>query len=183
MHTASCCTYFMKALYHRLPVAIRKHLYDRRYPSVVCLFCGDVEISDHVFSCPQDAVGRAHLSGTHASAWEAFSGLSCSFSCVLQALASCVSEVEIGVALCKGFVFDKWFYESVLVFNDSNEGTKRIVGFVFTPVSVSGLSKVFLAGVVRLLGVAKAFGVGFGFRRFCLFFSGIGNLVFVHIDV
>ncbi|KAG9291348.1 hypothetical protein G9A89_003452 [Geosiphon pyriformis] len=215
MRMAGCCTYFMKALYHRLPVAVHKRLYDRRYPSVVCLFCDDVETSDHVFSCPQDAVGHAYLLGTHVSAWEALSGLSRSFSCVLQALASCVSEVGIGVALCKSFVFDEWFCESVLVFKDSKEGTKRIVSFVHkfclvfrdniwlvhtrhrafiekhgliphdssTPASVSGLSMVFSAGVVRLLGVAKAFGVGFGFRRFCPFFSGIGDLVSVHIGV
>ncbi|KAG9306836.1 hypothetical protein G9A89_005737 [Geosiphon pyriformis] len=215
LRTASCRTYFMKALYHRLPVAVRKRLYDRRYPNVVCLFCGDVETSDHVFSCSQDAVGRACLLGTHASAWKALSGLSRSFSCVLQALASCVSEVGIGVVLCKGFVFDKWFREFVSVFNDSDEGTKRIVSFVHgfclvfrddiwlvyarhqmfmekcslipcdgsTFVSVSGLSKVFLAGMIRLLGVAEAFGVGFGFHRFCPFFSGIEDLVSVYIDV
>ncbi|KAG9292410.1 hypothetical protein G9A89_015280 [Geosiphon pyriformis] len=130
MHTASCRTYFMKALHHRLLVAVCKCLYDRRYPSVVCLFCGDVETSDHVFSCPQDAIGCACLLGAHASAWKALSGLSHSSSCVLQALASCVSEVGIGVALCKGFVFDKWFRKSVLVFNDSDEGTKKIVSSV-----------------------------------------------------
>ncbi|KAG9295451.1 hypothetical protein G9A89_013480 [Geosiphon pyriformis] len=193
MRTAGCYTYFIKALHHRLPVAVRKHLYDRRYPSVVCLFCGNVETLDH------DAIGRAHLLGTHASAWEAFSGLSCSFSCVLQALASCVSEVGVGVALCKDFVFDEWFHELVLVFKDSKEGTKRIVSFVHeflfmekhgliphdgsTPASVSGLPMVFSAGVVRLLRVAEAFGVGFGFHKFCPFFSGIGDLVSVHIGV
>ncbi|KAG9305747.1 hypothetical protein G9A89_005145 [Geosiphon pyriformis] len=190
MHTADCHTYFMKALYHWLPVAVRKHLYDRRYPSVVCLFCGDVETSDHVFSCLQDA--------------ETLSGLSRSSSCVLQALASCVSEIGVGV-----------FHESVSVFKDSKEGARRIVSFVrefclafrddvwlvrarhqafmerhgliphdgSTSASVSGLPMVFSAGVVRLLGVAEAFGVGFGFRKFCPFFLDIGDLVSVHIDV
>ncbi|KAG9286665.1 hypothetical protein G9A89_012215 [Geosiphon pyriformis] len=182
MHMVGCCTYFMKALHHRLPVAVHKRLYDRRYPNVVY------------------AVGRVHLLGTYALAWEALSGLSCSSSCVLQALASCVSEIGVGVALCKGFVFDKWFHESVLVFKDSKKGTKKIVSFVCehqafmekhdliphdssTPASVSGLPMVFLAGVVRLLEVAEAFGVGFGFYKFCSFFSGIGDLVSVHIGV
>ncbi|KAG9298084.1 hypothetical protein G9A89_018167 [Geosiphon pyriformis] len=45
-----------------------------------------------------------------------------------------------------------------------------------TPAFVSGLPMVFSAGVVRLLGVAEAFGVGFGFRKFCPFFLGIGDL-------
>ncbi|KAG9287246.1 hypothetical protein G9A89_008876 [Geosiphon pyriformis] len=215
MRMAGCCTYFMKALHHRLPVAVYKHLYDRSYPSVVCLFCGDVETSNHVFSCPQDAVSHAHLLGTHASAWEALSGFSRSFSCVLQILASCVSEVGVGVALCKGFVFDEWFCESVLVFNDSKKGAKKIVNFVHefclafrddvwlvwakhrvfmkkhgliprdgsASASISGLPMVFLAGVVRLLRVAEAFGFGFGFCKFCPFFSGIRDPVSVHIGV
>ncbi|KAG9307028.1 hypothetical protein G9A89_003079 [Geosiphon pyriformis] len=130
MCMAGCRTYFMKALHHRLPVAVYKRLYDRSYPSVVCLFCGNVETSDHVFSCPQDAVGRARLLGAHASTWEALSGLSRFSSCVLQALASCVSEVGVSVALCKGFVFDEWFCKSISVFKDSKEGAKRIVSFV-----------------------------------------------------
>ncbi|KAG9288919.1 hypothetical protein G9A89_019541 [Geosiphon pyriformis] len=182
MCMAGCCTYFMKALHHRLPIAVCKHLYDRRYSSV-------------------DAVGHARLLGAHVSAWEALSGLSRSSSCVLQALASCVSEVEVGVALCKGFVFNEWLRESVSVFKDSKEGAKRIVSFVHefclafrddhsliprdgsAPVLVSGLPMVFSAGVVRLLRVAEAFGVGFGFRKFCPFFLGIGDSVSVHIGV
>ncbi|KAG9288511.1 hypothetical protein G9A89_015717 [Geosiphon pyriformis] len=83
MCTAGCHTYFIKALHHWFSVAVHKRLYDRRYPSVVCLFCGDVETSDHIFLCPQDAVDHAHLLGAHVSAWEALSGLSCSSSCVL----------------------------------------------------------------------------------------------------
>ncbi|KAG9305299.1 hypothetical protein G9A89_007794, partial [Geosiphon pyriformis] len=60
-HTADCRTYFMKALYHQFPVAVCKHLYDRCYPSMICLYCGDVEISDHVFSYPSDASAHARL--------------------------------------------------------------------------------------------------------------------------
>ncbi|KAG9288178.1 hypothetical protein G9A89_020484 [Geosiphon pyriformis] len=203
MHMADNHTYFMKALYYRLLVAVRKHLYNRRYPSVVCLFCGDVETSDHVFLCPQDAVGCARLLGTHASAWKALSGLFHS------------SSFGVGVALYKGFVFNDWFCESVSIFKDSKKSTKKIVDFVHefclafqddiwlvrarhrafmekhgliphnnsTPASVSGLPMMFSAGVVRLLRVAEAFGVGFGFRKFCPFFSSIGDLVSVHIGV
>ncbi|KAG9289664.1 hypothetical protein G9A89_014399 [Geosiphon pyriformis] len=186
-----------------------------RYSSVVCLFCGDVEISDYIFSCPQDATDHACLLDTYASAWETLSGLSRFSSCVLQVLASCISEIKIGVALCKGFVFDDWFHESVLVFKDSKEGAKKIVSFVCEfclvfqddiwlvcakhqvfmerhnliphdgsiPMSIFGLSAVFSAGVIRLLGVAEAFGVSFGFHKLCLFFSGIKDAVSVHISV
>ncbi|KAG9284820.1 hypothetical protein G9A89_003743 [Geosiphon pyriformis] len=198
-----------------LPVAVRKRLYDRRYPSVICLFCGDVEISDHIFPCPHDATDYARLLDAHVSAWEALSGLFRFSSCVLQMLASCISKVRIGVVLCKSFVFDNWFHKFVSVFKDSKEGTKRIVSFVHEfylafwddiwlvcakywafmkrrgliprdgsiPVSIFSLFSVFLAGVIRLLDVAKAFGVSFGFHKLCLFFSGIGDTVSVHIGV
>ncbi|KAG9305910.1 hypothetical protein G9A89_016563 [Geosiphon pyriformis] len=48
-------------------------------------------------------------------------------------------------------------------------------------VLTSELSVGLFAGVIRLLGIANAFGVYFGFHRFCSFFSGIGNNVSVHI--
>ncbi|KAG9287543.1 hypothetical protein G9A89_019604 [Geosiphon pyriformis] len=59
--TAGSWTYFMKALHYCLPVAVRKQLYNKGYPSVMCLFCSDVEISDHVFLCPFDAGDCAWL--------------------------------------------------------------------------------------------------------------------------
>ncbi|KAG9289650.1 hypothetical protein G9A89_014385 [Geosiphon pyriformis] len=178
MCMASCHTYFMKAFHYWLPVAVHKHLYDRRYSSVVCLFCGDVEILDYIFLCPHNATGHACLLDAHALTWKALFGLSCSSSCVLQMLASCVSEVEIGVVLCKSFVFDDWFHESVSAFM---ERCGLILHDGFILMSISGLSVVFLAGVIRLLGVAEAFGVSFGFHKLCLFFSGIGDVVSVHI--
>ncbi|KAG9298231.1 hypothetical protein G9A89_002719 [Geosiphon pyriformis] len=215
MCMASYCTYFMKALHHQLPVTMHKCLYDRRYLSVVCLFCGNVEISDHIFSCPQDATGCAYLLDTYVSAWKALSSLSRSSSCVSQVLASCISEIGIGVALCKDFVFDNWFQKSVSVFKDSKKGTIRIVGFVYefclvfwddiwlvrakhqvfmerhgliscdesVLVSISGLPVAFSAGVIRLLGVVEAFGISFGFCKLCLFFSGIGDTVSMHIGM
>ncbi|KAG9290693.1 hypothetical protein G9A89_011656 [Geosiphon pyriformis] len=83
IRTTSCRTYFMKALHFWLPVTVPKRLYDRRYSSVVCLFCGDIEISDHVFLCLHNATGHACLLDAHALAWEILSGLFHSSSCVL----------------------------------------------------------------------------------------------------
>ncbi|KAG9305003.1 hypothetical protein G9A89_007406 [Geosiphon pyriformis] len=54
-HSAGFCSYFIKALHYRLPVAVCKCLYDKYYPSVVCLYCDDVEVSDHVFFCAFNA--------------------------------------------------------------------------------------------------------------------------------
>ncbi|KAG9286810.1 hypothetical protein G9A89_012360 [Geosiphon pyriformis] len=190
--TAGFQTYFMKALHHRLSVAVL-------IPSVTCLFCGDVEVSDHVFSCSFDANGRAQLLDTYAAVW----GL----------MSTCVSDISVSIALCKGFVFKDWFHESVSVFKDSRIVGQTIMAFVHefslafwediwlvcakhrafmeknglipcngsVPVLISGLSLGLSSGVTQLLGVAEAIGVSFGFHKFCLFFFGIGGKVSVHI--
>ncbi|KAG9298030.1 hypothetical protein G9A89_018858 [Geosiphon pyriformis] len=215
MCIAGLCTYFMKALYHWLPVVVHKHLYNKCYSSVICLFCGDIEVFNHVFCCLSDAVSCARLLDAYASVWEIRSSLSQSFSCILQLLLICVSDVAVDLALYKGFVFNDWYYESVSVFRDPKIVTLKIVGFVrefclafreniwlvhakhqafmdknrlishdnSIPTSISGLSTSFSAGVVRLLGIAEAFGVGFEFYSLCSFFSGIGDLISVHIGV
>ncbi|KAG9286000.1 hypothetical protein G9A89_022676 [Geosiphon pyriformis] len=54
-------------------------------------------------------------------------------------------------------------------------------GLVSVPIFV--LSSMFSIGVVRLLGVAEAIGVHFGYCKQCAFFFGVGNSVVVHIDV
>ncbi|KAG9300047.1 hypothetical protein G9A89_018324 [Geosiphon pyriformis] len=168
-------------LHHRLPVAVCKCLYDRSYSSVVCLFCGSVEVSDHVFSCDSD-------------------------------FANC-DRLLVCVALCKGFVFNNWFFKAVSVFGDLKLAGAKIVDFVCNfclafrdevwlvrvkhhafmekhgliprdssvPVSISGLSSLYSAGVVRLLGIDNAFGIRFGLRKFSLFVSGTLNAVSVHI--
>ncbi|KAG9284122.1 hypothetical protein G9A89_022896 [Geosiphon pyriformis] len=91
--TAGFQTYFIKTLYHHLLVAVYKHLYSRSYPSVICLFCRDVEVSNHVFSCPFNAAGHAWLVEVHASAWEAHLGLSRFSLCVSWFLSTCISNV------------------------------------------------------------------------------------------
>ncbi|KAG9302975.1 hypothetical protein G9A89_022635 [Geosiphon pyriformis] len=81
-HTVSLQTYFMKTFYHWLPVAMQKYLYDRCYANVVCLFCGNIEVSDHIFSCSFDAAGHVQLFVVYALAWKARSGLVQASSCV-----------------------------------------------------------------------------------------------------
>ncbi|KAG9302710.1 hypothetical protein G9A89_005184 [Geosiphon pyriformis] len=123
-------TYFMKALYHHFPVAVRKCLYDRSYLSIVCLFCDEVEVSDHVFSCFSDTDSHANLLDTYVAAWEVRSGLSRFFLCILQLLSTCISDVTVSMALCKGFVFGNWYQESVSVYKDPKVAVVNIVNFV-----------------------------------------------------
>ncbi|KAG9288279.1 hypothetical protein G9A89_021310 [Geosiphon pyriformis] len=212
--TAGFRTYFMKALHHQLPVVVRKQLYNKHYSSVVCLFCGDVEVSDHAFSCPFDADGHARLLNVHVAIWGVHSGLAYFFSGVLQLLSTCVFNISVSTALCKGFVFKDWFRKSVSVFKDSRKASQNIVAFVYefslafwediwlvhakhrafmeknglilcngsASVPISGLFLRLSSSMTQLLGVAKAIGVGFRFRKSCLFFLGIGSEVSVHIS-
>ncbi|KAG9304995.1 hypothetical protein G9A89_007398 [Geosiphon pyriformis] len=121
---------FTSTLHHWLLVAVCKCLYSRLYPSVVYLFCEDVKVSDHVFSCLFDAADHVRLMNTHASIWEVCSGLSYSFSYVSQLLFDCAANVDICAALCKSFVFSGWFDESVSVFKDPKVASLNIVNFV-----------------------------------------------------
>ncbi|KAG9297586.1 hypothetical protein G9A89_007661 [Geosiphon pyriformis] len=205
---AGVYTYFIKALHHQLPVAIWKQLYNRCYLSVLCLYYNKIKVSDHVFFCAVDDSAYCHLLNAHAAAWCFLSGHSTFSSSVSQLLFSCASNVVVCMALCKGFkavsVFGggkiadqkivKFVYGLCLAFRDKvwsvyakhhvcMEKSGMIPSDDSAMVSISGLSALLSAGVVKLLGIAEAFGVGFGFCKSCLFFSGIGNSVLVHIDV
>ncbi|KAG9294031.1 hypothetical protein G9A89_019369, partial [Geosiphon pyriformis] len=48
---------------------------------------------------------------------------------------------------------------------------------------VSGLVLELSAEAIKLLGMTDTFGVCFGFRKFCLFFSGVSDSILVHIAV
>ncbi|KAG9307295.1 hypothetical protein G9A89_017123 [Geosiphon pyriformis] len=212
--TAGFHTYFMKAFHHCLPVAVQKHLYDRGYLSVVCLFCGEVKVSNHVFSYSSDADNYAGLLNTYAAAWEVHSGLSHSSSCISQLLLTCISDVTVSTALCKGFVFGDWYHESVSIYKDPKVAVVNVVNFVrefcfafcdsiwlvyakhqaimeknkliprdgSISITVSGFSMQLLAGMIRLLGVADALGISFGYCKHYLFYAGVGDMASVYIS-
>ncbi|KAG9286189.1 hypothetical protein G9A89_014175 [Geosiphon pyriformis] len=211
--TADICTYFMKALHHWLSMAVRKRIYDKCYPSVLCLYCDEMEVSDHVFSCVIDDVACHRILESCMSSWKVLSGLFLSASCVLQLLLACASDFLVFSTLCKGFVFKGWLQEAVSVFHVPKVADIKIADFVrsicvafrdniwlvhakhhayiernglilvdgLVSVSISGLTSRFSDGVIKLLGIAEAFGIRFGFRKSCFFFSGIGDLVSINI--
>ncbi|KAG9289140.1 hypothetical protein G9A89_022449 [Geosiphon pyriformis] len=65
--TAAFRTYFMKAVHFKLPVAVRKRLYNRDYPGVSCLFCGNMELPDHGFTCVKDVSVQSDILGDFGS--------------------------------------------------------------------------------------------------------------------
>ncbi|KAG9289900.1 hypothetical protein G9A89_010206 [Geosiphon pyriformis] len=210
---ANAHSYFIKALHHWLPVAVRKQLYNRLYSSVLCLYCGDIEVSDHVFSCEIDDSAWHRLLDSHINTWKTLSGSSVFSSCLLQLLSFCVSGSLVSMALHKSFVFDNWFCKAVSIFYSSKVACLKVIDFTcsfgltfrdeiwlvhakhhaymkkhrlisldgLSPTLVSGLTSRFFADVIDLLGIDEAFGVHFGFRKSCMFFSSIGNLVSVYI--
>ncbi|KAG9305880.1 hypothetical protein G9A89_016532 [Geosiphon pyriformis] len=128
--TAGVHTYFMKALHYWLLVAVWKQFNNRCYPSVLCLYCGEVEISDHAFSCTVDNSVHCYLLDAHATAWSLLSVHSASSSSVSQLLSSCASNVIVCTALYKGFVFKDWLQKAVFVFGDAKIAGQKIVKFV-----------------------------------------------------
>ncbi|KAG9284989.1 hypothetical protein G9A89_009799 [Geosiphon pyriformis] len=207
-HTADIHTYLIKALHCWLAMAVRKHIYDKYYPSVLCLYCGKVEVFNHMFSCIIDDVARRQVLESCMSSWMVLSGFFLLSSSILQLLLTCASDFLVFSALCKGF-------ETVSIFCDPKIAGVKAADFVHSiciafrddiwlvcvkhrtyieknglipvdgsvPISLSGLASRFLDGVVKLLGVTEAFGVYFGFCKSCSFFSGIGDPVSVNIIV
>ncbi|KAG9295246.1 hypothetical protein G9A89_000069 [Geosiphon pyriformis] len=196
--TVDIHTYLMKALHHWLPMAVRKCIYNRCYPSVLCLYCGEVEVLE---SC--------------MSSWKTLSGLALSSSSVLQLLLTCASDFLVFSALYKGFVFKGWIQKAVSIFHNPKVAGIKIADFVCSfcvafrnniwlvhakhhtymkrnglismddsiSVSVSGLVSRFLGGVVKLLGIVEVFGIRFGFHKSCSFFLSINDPVSVNIIV
>ncbi|KAG9291666.1 hypothetical protein G9A89_022085 [Geosiphon pyriformis] len=175
-----------------LLIAVRKHLYDKCYSSILCLYCGEVKMFDHVFSCMINISACHKILESCTFSWRDFSGYFLPLSSVLQLLSVCALDFLVFSAFFKSFVFNGWFSEAVSVFNDSKVAKIKVAEFVyslcltfrddiwvvhvkhhtfmkkhglipiddFALVSVSGSALKFSAGVVKLLGISEAFGVG-----------------------
>ncbi|KAG9303862.1 hypothetical protein G9A89_005772 [Geosiphon pyriformis] len=213
--TADTRTYLMKALYCWLSMAVWKHIYNKCYPSVLCLYCGKVKVSDHVFSYVADDSAHCQVLESCMSSWRSLSGLSFFSLVVLQFMSICASDLLVSLALYKSFVFNGWLQETVTVFHNSKVTGVKITDFMCSlcsafrnniwlvctkycafmeknglipadksiSIPVFGLVLRLSPGVVKLLGVTEAFGILFGFRKSCSFFSDIGNIVSVNIVV
>ncbi|KAG9291656.1 hypothetical protein G9A89_022075 [Geosiphon pyriformis] len=196
-HSAGSCSYFMKALHHKLSVGIHKCLYDKYYSSVVYLYCGDVKVSDHVFFCAFNVAAQLQLFVDFASTWRVVSGLFYALSLVSQMLSDHLTDLGLVASLYKGFVLMDWYQKATSCFDNSKTASDKMVEFVCTfmekhslisyngsiPVSVSGGMSMLSVYVIRLLGIDNVFGVSFGLHSFCQFFLGISDLVFVSMGV
>ncbi|KAG9298525.1 hypothetical protein G9A89_018884 [Geosiphon pyriformis] len=128
--TTGLCTYLMKALHKKLPVAVKKCLYHRSYLSVLCIHCREVDFSDHSFVCHLDFLMHQSLISKHFSFWKSFTKTNLSLSVVLQSLASSVSNVGLYTVLCKSFVFEDWLADAKASFVDTKLAMFNLVKFV-----------------------------------------------------
>ncbi|KAG9303965.1 hypothetical protein G9A89_005875 [Geosiphon pyriformis] len=129
--SANLCTYLMKAVYKRLLVAVRKRLYNRSYPGVLCLLCGEVEFSDHVFACSDNSGLRRNILVEAVEKWISLSGISSSsLSAILFLLLLCSLGVSLYIAMCKGFVIRNWYAKAVLVFEGKEKATQTLVEYI-----------------------------------------------------
>ncbi|KAG9304921.1 hypothetical protein G9A89_010783 [Geosiphon pyriformis] len=176
-------TYIMKAVHRRLLVAVRKRLYNKRYPSVLCLFCSRMEFSDHTFTC-------VHKSGVHgeilAEASVRWSALACGFPASTVFIFEDKKMAAIRIVDYVRFVVEL-HRAKVWLARASHQMVMEKAGLVCDSGVVFGLScdvfSVLSDGVVRLLGVANSFAVSFGYQKSYCFFSGLGGSVRVIIGV
>ncbi|KAG9305915.1 hypothetical protein G9A89_016568 [Geosiphon pyriformis] len=166
------CTYVMKTVHRRLPVAVRKRLYDKCYPNVLCLFCDEVEFSDHIFTC----VYESGIRGFVLEEW--YKETCIVFEDRKVATAQIVDYVRFVVGLHRAKV---WLTRASHWVVMEKAGLVCDIGVVSE--LPCGVSSVLSDGVVRLLGLANSFAVSFGCQKPYCFFSGLGGSVRVVIDV
>ncbi|KAG9290065.1 hypothetical protein G9A89_010371 [Geosiphon pyriformis] len=125
-------SYFMKAVYGRLPVAVRKRLYDKKYPGILCLHCGKIEFSDYVFTCSKKAVFHSEILFKWVAVWRSLAGFCFPVPLVvLEFLLLCVHDIGLYALLCKGFVLVGWFEKAVQIFENHKKAVWILVDFVW----------------------------------------------------
>ncbi|KAG9296036.1 hypothetical protein G9A89_011888 [Geosiphon pyriformis] len=130
--SAGLCTYFMKTVYGKLPIVIRKRLYNKHYSGVLCLHYSKVEFSDHVFTCCKESDFHKVILFKCISCWKSLAGFYFLVSSVVvESLLSCLSDVSLYALFCKDFVLAEWFEEIMQIFNNHKEATQILVDFVY----------------------------------------------------
>ncbi|KAG9291923.1 hypothetical protein G9A89_004861 [Geosiphon pyriformis] len=144
----------------RLSVVVRKWLYDKLYPGVLCLLCHEVELLDHVFTCSHNVEVYKEVLVTASLDWlSVVSPHGSSSSAVLQSLGWCSLDVNLYSVLCKKFVLREWCMEAVKIFDGRKEAISAVVGFVGHLVELY-CSKAWLARSAFKVRIKKAGLVG-----------------------
>ncbi|KAG9293943.1 hypothetical protein G9A89_019281 [Geosiphon pyriformis] len=128
---ASLRSYFLKAFYCHLLVAMQKCLYSKIYPSVSCLHYGNMKSSDHSFVCTFDSDAHKSIFASHLAKWHCVSDLGLSLFHILQVLSLCMTDDMLYTIVDKNFLFKDWVQEAMSVLGDAKTVGKFIVDFVW----------------------------------------------------
>ncbi|KAG9301636.1 hypothetical protein G9A89_016706 [Geosiphon pyriformis] len=124
-------TYLMKVVHRKLLVAVHKRLYDKCYSGVFCLMCGNVKLSDYVFTCQSETAVRADILLGRTTFWKSLLvGCSLASSLMLHTLFAGCHDSEVYMQLCKGFVLREWVNEATAYFKDHNWAVLVVANFV-----------------------------------------------------
>ncbi|KAG9291104.1 hypothetical protein G9A89_012976 [Geosiphon pyriformis] len=150
--------YLIKALHRRLPVAVRKKLYDKSYPSMQCLLCnvyiqGNILLEVTLDLCHSDVslysvmCKRFVLKDWCTEVVGIFGDVKNATSVVVDFRAGLVGDdgLVVGLSCCGSFMLSD--------------------------------------GVVRLLGIIESFTESFSYCRPCFFFSGLDSNLHIVLSV
>ncbi|KAG9295677.1 hypothetical protein G9A89_002995 [Geosiphon pyriformis] len=177
--SSTLCSYMMKAVHRKLLVVVRKRLYNRCYPGVLCLLCGGVEFSDHTFTYVHESDICNEILVEASACWSVVAGV---FDCFSETCCV-VNDQKLAVAQIVDFIrfIVELHHARVWLVRSSHRVVIEKAGLVQDSSIVSGLfcgvSFLLFDNIVRLLGVAKSFAKSYSF------FSGLKDSVQVIIGV
>ncbi|KAG9288732.1 hypothetical protein G9A89_004351 [Geosiphon pyriformis] len=128
---SSNACHFVHDIFHSICKFQWERLYNKDYPGVSCLFCGDVKLPDHGFTCVKDAFVQSDILGDFGGLWRTLMGpnlLSPFF--VLRDLSLGVSDVGLYLVFCKEFVLKSWMDEATASLGDKKKVAIMVVDFV-----------------------------------------------------
>ncbi|KAG9296926.1 hypothetical protein G9A89_006881 [Geosiphon pyriformis] len=145
-----------KAVHRWLPVVVRKKMYNKCYPGVLCLLCDKMEFSDHAFTCAHDIGVYDEVLVKASAYWSLLSG---------------------------NFIL---FVSAIFTFEDKKKVDAQVVDFVKSVVELHYVKtyvfSVLSDEMIKLLGVIEFFAVSFGHCEPCSFFSGLSGVVQINIE-
>ncbi|KAG9284049.1 hypothetical protein G9A89_022823 [Geosiphon pyriformis] len=124
-------TYLIKTVHRKLPVAVCKRLYNKCYPSVLCLMCGDIEFSNHAFMYSTNVVMYSEVVSSYIDLWKSLvSNCLPVLSLVLLTLIE-ASDGVVYTKLYKDFVFVDWVKKAISVFGNRKKAMLIVIDFVY----------------------------------------------------
>ncbi|KAG9291953.1 hypothetical protein G9A89_004891 [Geosiphon pyriformis] len=153
-----------------------KCFYSRHYPSILCLFCNNVKVLDHLLSfcaCNISVFTVLYKDFVFKDWFQETVFIFHNPKIASQRIVDFMYAFSLTFKNCIWLVHAK--YHAFIEKNWLIPLDSSIL------ISIFGMFSELFASIIRLLGIADAFGVCFGFCKSYSFFSGVGKDVSVHI--